>query len=106
MKNRGVKWREKVENLQSIYLQKKSSERVGRWMERWVGGGKSCFKDCLQQSKICRKIEMQKKKEQLEFEQIDRKYGKINTEKQKIKPENISAPELLPSNLFQTSHYQ
>ena len=74
-------------------------------MERWVGGGKSCFKDCLQQSKICRKIEMQKKKEQLEFEQIDRKYGKINTDKQKIKPENISAPELLTSNL-PTSYYQ
>ena len=22
------------------------------WMDGWVGGGKSCFKDCLQQSKI------------------------------------------------------
>ena len=29
------------------------------WMDRWVGGGKSHFKDCLQQSKTLTDLDLQ-----------------------------------------------
>ena len=29
----------------------KNKQWMGSWVEAWMGGGKSCFKDCLQQLK-------------------------------------------------------